>query len=264
MDSVSVSSVAAKHVTSVTSAMLGYECFACYVFASDARLQDAKKDVCAMTTHPRTADLVAKFLQDVLADRPLGVPKLEGMARAAGLLDQSQRITHAKVFKTAKKALRIRSVRNGFGSGGEWVWVLDREVALPVIEAKRRVPLEWVTGVASLRHDHPPSDIPPHRWRQFASDCKIFLTAREKWAERAAELGWDALALFGCHRHRPLMYLGSAGLLWAINGGKLVNLYRDWAVIKPAADRSPRVYHRRHLDAASVTLPWIGLRRRFE
>jgi hypothetical protein len=217
-----------------------------------------------MTSHPRTADFVARFLQDVLADRPLGVPELEGMARAAGLLDESQRITHAKVFKSAKKALKIRSVRNGFGSGGEWVWVLDHDVAQPVIQAKRRVPLEWVTGVVSLGQHHPPSDIPPHRWRQFVSDCNNFLSAREKWAERAAELGWDALALFGCHRNRPLMYLGSAGLLWAINGGKLVNLYRDWAVIKPAPDGSPRAYHRRHLDAADVTLPWIGPRRRFK
>ena len=30
---------------------------------------------------------------------------------------------------------------------------------------------------------------------------------------------------------RPLDYLGSAGLLWAINGGRLLELHRDWAVI---------------------------------
>jgi hypothetical protein len=40
-------------------------------------------------------------------------------------------------------------------------------------------------------------------------------------AERAARLGWDAMALFGCAPKRPLDYLGSAGLLWAINGGRL-------------------------------------------
>ena len=50
-------------------------------------------------------------------------------------------------------------------------------------------------------------------------DCNNFLTSNENWAERAAKLGWDAPALFGCRRNRPLDYLGDAGLLWFINGG---------------------------------------------
>jgi hypothetical protein len=36
-----------------------------------------------------------------------------------------------------------------------------------------------------------------------------------------------ALALFGCRRHRPLLHHGSAGLLWAINGGRLAQLHLD-------------------------------------
>jgi hypothetical protein len=65
------------------------------------------------------------------------------------------------------------------------------------------------------------------------------------WAERAA-LGWDAPALFGCCRHRPLDRPGSAGLLWAINGGRLVELHRDWAVVE-LADGSWRIFNRRRL-----------------
>ncbi|HWX34167.1 MAG TPA: hypothetical protein VNZ53_42935, partial [Steroidobacteraceae bacterium] len=34
---------------------------------------------------------------------------------------------------------------------------------------------------------------------------------------------------------RPLDHSGGAGLLWAINGGRLVELHRDWAVIELAA-----------------------------
>jgi len=41
----------------------------------------------------------------------------------------------------------------------------------------------------------------------------------------------SVLALFGCGLHRPLVHCGSAGLLWAINGGRLVELRRDWAVV---------------------------------
>jgi hypothetical protein len=54
----------------------------------------------------------------------------------------------------------------------------------------------------------------------------------------------------------------AAGLVWAICGGKLVELRRDWATIEPAGDRSQHVHHRRKLKAADVALPWSGLRQR--
>jgi len=100
-----------------------------------------------------------------------------------------------------------------------------------------------------------PTDVPRHRWRQFVSDCQSFLNSSEHWAERAAELGWDARALFGCHRNYPLMHLGSAGLLWAINSGKLVELHRDWAVTELPVNRQ-RNFNRRDIAAGKVTLPW--------
>jgi hypothetical protein len=95
--------------------------------------------------------------------------------------------------------------------------------------------------------------VPRHRWCQFVDDCNSFI--RSDWAERAAALGWTARALFGCHRN-PLMYLGSAGLLWVMDGGKLVDLRRDWAVIDCPVRRSPRNYSRREMDQEKVTLPW--------
>ena len=42
---------------------------------------------------------VTKFLRDALTVEALGVPKLEAMARAAGLLGEGQRITQAKLFR---------------------------------------------------------------------------------------------------------------------------------------------------------------------
>ena len=66
-----------------------------------------------MTDRPQAAGLVAEFLRDALAGGALGVPKLEVMARAAGLLSEGQCITHAKAFKTAEKEPlhKIRSER---------------------------------------------------------------------------------------------------------------------------------------------------------
>jgi hypothetical protein len=245
-----------------------------------------------MTSRPH-AGIVTEFLRNVLAGGSIGVPKLEALARSSGLLTEGQRITHAKVFKQAKKSIGIRSVRNGFGSGGEWVWVLDQQSAhkqldspeLPVAEAvaseihvkaaeevsakvgvdiaagESRVPAGWTRGVAALERRGPPTDVQPHRWECFVDDCVRFLAAEDNGAEHAATLGWDDLALFAA-RTRPLDHQGSAGLLWHVNGGRIVELHRDWAVIERAEDRSRRVHHRRHLDSRTVTLPWTWLRQK--
>jgi hypothetical protein len=78
--------------------------------------------------------VAAEFLRDALAGGALGVPKLEAMARAAGLLGERQSITHAKTFKQAKKSVGIRSVRNGFGDGGGWCWLLEKQPDPPARE----------------------------------------------------------------------------------------------------------------------------------
>jgi hypothetical protein len=116
-----------------------------------------------------------------------------------------------------------------------------------------------IEGVQRLDYVRTPTAVLLIRWHLFLGDCHSFLSSSENWAERAAALGWNALALFGCYRTRPLEHLGSAGLLWAINGGKLVELHRDWAVIERGQDKSRQVHHRRRQDGAHVTLPWIGL-----
>jgi hypothetical protein len=216
----------------------------------------------ATSGRPDPAGIRTEFLQEKLAEGPVLVSNLAAMARAAGLLGEGQLITDAKPFKRAKQVLGVRSVRNGFGSRGEWLWLLEMQptpqVAEPSSVVAPRIPSVWIEGVARLGHHRPPTDIPAHRWRQFLSDCNNFLASSDNWAERAAKLGWDALTLFGCRRHRPLVHPGSAGLLWAINGGRLVDLHRDWAVIELAENGSRRIFERRRVDAATVTLPWTG------
>jgi hypothetical protein len=228
---------------------------------------------------------VTDFLQRALVGGALEVTQLEAMARAAGLLGK-QPIQHAKAFKKAKKSLGIRSIRDGFGSKGKWAWLLPgkpvkpakkdadrtnantREQAqpflinlngLPAELLSGRIPPHWVDGIARLESHQAPRNVPALRWRQFINDCHTFLLAKENWAERAAGHGWNDLELFGCCR-RPLERLGNAGLLWAINGGGLLELHRDWAVIERASDRSRHVHQRERPKAADVTLPWIGLR----
>jgi hypothetical protein len=243
--------------------------------------------------------IVTQFLCDALSSgMAIGVPELEAMARTAGLLGEHQRIAHAKLFKKAKKSLGIRSIRNGFGSTGEWFWSLEKpaaesdtwpssgrlvrlppigdtyagdqnQIALiddpeepPADSRAHHIPSSWIDGVARLNRRRSFIDVPPPRWRQFLDDCNNFLTSDQKWAERAAELGWNAIALFGCSPNRPLSYLGSAGLMWVINGGRLVELHRDWAVIELAENGSRRVIERRRVDTTKAILPWVEDRER--
>src|ERR1700724_3756035 len=102
--------------------------------------------------HRRSETLVTEFLGNALARGALGVPELEARARAAGLLGERQRIAHAKVFQRAKKFLRIKSVRAGFGTGAGWLWELfceaDRASATSSItrqphRTEWRVPIDW-------------------------------------------------------------------------------------------------------------------------
>jgi hypothetical protein len=240
-----------------------------------------------MTDVAHNAAAVADFLQRALDGGPIAATQLEAMARAAGLLGKRQQIQHAKAFKNAKKSLGIRSIRDGFGSKGRWTWLLpaklvkpaEKEVdrpkdattceqarsvvvnlnGLPPELLRGRIPPHWVDGIARLASHKVPKDVPAHRWRQFINDCHTFLMAKESWAERATGHGWNDLELFGCCP-RPLERLANAGLLWAINGGRLVELRRDWAVVERASDRSRHVHQRERPKAANITLPWIGLR----
>jgi len=70
---------------------------------------------------------IAKFLRDALARDDVDVPALEVMARRAGLLGEHQRITHAKLFRAAKKTLGVRSRRAGFSARSHWLWQLPRQ-----------------------------------------------------------------------------------------------------------------------------------------
>ena len=215
-----------------------------------------------MTIRAREA-VAAEFLRKALAVEAVCVPELDTMARSAGLLSERQRITDAKPFRRAKVLLGIRSVRDGFGARGGWLWELPprSDVPPPISTRQERsaprepvVPREWVEGVARLEQHRPPADVPRHRWRQFVSDCSAFLNSPE--AERAAQLNWHTTALFGCKPNYPLSYLGEAGLLWHVNGGRIVELHRDWAVIDRPVNRSQRVFYRRNVDQEKLALPW--------
>jgi hypothetical protein len=85
----------------------------------------------------------------------------------------------------------------------------------------------WVRGVERLHRLPAHAGVPQYRWGVFLNDFGQFIHGRGGWAERAADLGWDTLALFGCHPTRPLDHLNGAGLLWRISGGKISSMETD-------------------------------------
>jgi hypothetical protein len=256
------------------------------VAESESIAFDLNQSLPGKSVRRRLPDVV-DFLRASLTDGAVLVSKIEASARRAGLLGKSQRITAAKTFKRAKAILGIQSIRQGFGPLGMWAWTLppsdivgvpegvghpapDPDATViaiePTVEALYAdmpaefrdvvgVPRSWLQGVAQLdRRAH--RDVMLHRWRQFVDDCHRFIVSDEGWARRAADLGWDEVALFGCSPINPLGYLGIAGLLWIVAGGRIIRLRADGADVQ-SADGQSRTFRRRCVTTSLVTLPWL-------
>ena len=111
----------------------------------------------------------------------------------------------------------------------------------------------WAEALAQLDPANPPADVPLARWQQFIDDCGRVLDLG--WANRAEAFGWGPLDLFGCDRERPLARYDHMGLLWMIQGGKLVALTADSAKIDTLTG-ALQTYPRRPIDSDRVVLAW--------
>ncbi len=124
---------------------------------------------------------------------------------------------------------------------------------MAIVEYDAGVPREWAEGFAGLDPDHAPGDVPLKRWRQFVDACGKFLD--NGWAAKASELGWGPLDLFGCDRNKPFARIDHAGLLWLLNGDRLVMLTADHAIIETVTG-ARQTYRRRPIKLGQVVLAW--------
>jgi hypothetical protein len=88
----------------------------------------------------------------------------------------------------------------------------------------------WAEGYARLDPDRPLGDVPPQRWAAFIENVRLFLDG--SFCAVAAALGWGPLDLFGCDRDRPFARIDQAGLLWLLNGHRLVALTENTATVE--------------------------------
>lgn len=89
--------------------------------------------------------------------------------------------------------------------------------------------------VDQLDADRPPGDVPPRRWAQFITDARAFCASG--FAEQAKALGWTNADLFGCDDERPFARIDCLGLIWLLNGDRLLALTADAAVIETKGSR---------------------------
>jgi hypothetical protein len=109
-------------------------------------------------------------------------------------------------------------------------WTEAEEERAAIIQHEAGVPRAWAEGFARLDRATPPLDVSPQRWQRFIDDCGLFIDFG--WAAKADALGWGPLDLFGCDRARPWQRVERLGLLWLLNGRRLLKLEAGIAVIQ--------------------------------
>ena len=132
-------------------------------------------------------------------------------------------------------------------------WTDADEERAAIIEYDGGAPRAWAEALARLDPNKPPSDVPLQRWLRFIDDCGRFLDAG--WAARAAAFGWGPLDLFGCDRERPFARVDRLGLLWLVNGGIIVELHRDRAIME-TEHGTRQSYGRRPVEVGRIVLAW--------
>jgi hypothetical protein len=121
-----------------------------------------------------------------------------------------------------------------------------------IIEHGPGVPRAWAVGFDRLDPDQPPGDVPARHWQRFVDDVGSFLDS--PFCAAAEELGWGPFELFGCDRDRPFARIDRAGLLWLLNGQRLVALSENTATIETRA--GARQTYRRKPGETGRVLAW--------
>jgi hypothetical protein len=131
-------------------------------------------------------------------------------------------------------------------------WTAAHEERAAIIEHDGDAPRAWADALASLNPNRAPADVPPTRWLRFINDCGQFLD--DMWAAKAAALGWGPVELFGCDRNRPFSRVDQQGLLWLLNGRRLVALTAESGIIETPS--GGRLTYRRVSNQDGQVLAW--------
>jgi hypothetical protein len=131
-------------------------------------------------------------------------------------------------------------------------WGEIEEERVAIVQHDGSIPRAWAEGFARLDPDRPPGDVPRRRWQRFIDDVGLFLDS--PFCSVAIKLGWGSYDLFGCDRDRPFGRINHAGLLWLLDGHRLVALSENTATIEMRTG-ARQSYRRKPIDSGRV-LAW--------
>ena len=150
--------------------------------------------------------------------------------------------------QTSEHIEQIEQRREPVTAAQDDTWTDAEEERAAIIEYDGGAPRTWAEALAQLD-----PDVPLARWQQFIDDCGRFLDLG--WANLAEAFGWGPLDLFGCDRERPLARYDHMGLLWFIQGRKLVALTAQTATIDTLTG-SLQTYRRVPIGSDRIVLAW--------
>lgn len=218
--------------------------------------------------------LVDRWLAQPVATFATSATSLEKISISADL-DVANQLRHSATSKAAARrapamsqgvASAVRLENSQHSSGAEprsqmsqmsqgaipEAWSDAEEERAAILEHDGAIPRAWAEGLARLNPDRPPCDVPLKRWQQFVDDVGLFLDG--PFCAVAAALGWGPHDLFSCDRDRPFARIDQSGLLWLLNGNKLVALSEDAAGIETQTGRR-NTYRRKPTEPGRV-LAW--------
>ena len=132
------------------------------------------------------------------------------------------------------------------------IWGETEDERAAIVEYDGNLRRAWAEGFARLHPDRPPGDMPLKRWQRFVDDVGRFLDS--PFCAVATALGWGPHDLFGCDRDRPFARIDQAGLLWFLNGDRLLALTSNTATIETRTG-ARRSYRRKPNEPGRV-LAW--------
>jgi hypothetical protein len=206
-------------------------------------LCDVKSDFAPLIDHPSRVIFVGlvdvavyQFKAEPFRSTTSGTAGLKALARLVLARDtrrdsERNKVSHDRLTTALPVGQDVRAAdRLDTEPSAAARWNETEEERAAIVEHDGKIPRAWAEGFARLDPDRPPGDVPTKRWLRFVDDTGRFLDS--PFCAVAAALGWGPCGLFGCNRDRPFAQIDCAGLLWLLNGDRLIALSENTARIE--------------------------------
>ena len=148
----------------------------------------------------------------------------------------------AKVANPAKESIPAQEISRLAELAGPNPLETDFAERAAICEFDGQIPREWAEGFAQLQSMTPPASIPEGRWLQVLNDTGLFL---DSWGAKLAIFGWRTVPeVFGVHPERSEARLDSRGLVWALQGRKVLSVTAEQVAIETENGSRQSIYRR--------------------